>query len=91
MTVVGDVAQTGDPAGTTSWNLMLEPYVAQRWKLTELSVNYRTPAEIMAVAGDVLAAIDPARHRRGRSARPGTGRGRGASMPPTWPPRSGPR
>ena len=60
VTVVGDVAQTGDPAGTTSWNRMLEPYVAQRWKLTELSVNYRTPAEIMAVAGDVLAAIDPA-------------------------------
>ncbi|MQY25370.1 HelD family protein [Nocardia aurantia] len=60
MTVVGDVAQTGDPAGASSWQRVLEPYVAQRWKLTELTVNYRTPAEIMAVAGDVLAAIDPA-------------------------------
>lgn len=59
ITVVGDVAQTGDPAGTSSWRQMLEPYVAQRWKLTELTVNYRTPAEIMAVAADVLAAIDP--------------------------------
>lgn len=59
ITVVGDVAQTGDPAGASSWQRVLEPYVAQRWKLTELSVNYRTPAEIMAVAGDVLAAIDP--------------------------------
>ncbi|VFA95243.1 Helicase IV [Nocardia farcinica] len=60
MTVVGDVAQTGDPAGAASWQQVLEPYVAQRWKLTELTVNYRTPAEIMSVAADVLAAIDPA-------------------------------
>ncbi|WP_228817928.1 HelD family protein [Nocardia transvalensis] len=59
VTVVGDVAQTGDPAGASSWQRMLEPYVANRWKLTELTVNYRTPAEIMAVAADVLAAIDP--------------------------------
>jgi DNA helicase IV len=60
VTVVGDVAQTGDPAGASSWRAVLEPYVANRWKLTELTVNYRTPAEIMAVAADVLAAIDPA-------------------------------
>lgn len=59
MTLVGDVAQTGDPAGTTSWSEVLEPYVAQRWKRTELTVNYRTPSEIMKVARDVLAAIDP--------------------------------
>jgi DNA helicase IV len=30
-----------------------------RWKLTELTVNYRTPSEIMAVAADVLASVDP--------------------------------
>ncbi|UFS99985.1 HelD family protein [Nocardia huaxiensis] len=60
ITAVGDVAQTGDPAGASSWQQVLEPYVAQRWKLTELTVNYRTPAEIMAVAADVLAEIDPA-------------------------------
>ncbi|WP_068271393.1 HelD family protein [Aldersonia kunmingensis] len=59
VTAVGDVAQTGDPAGASSWRTVLEPYVAQRWKLTELTVNYRTPAEIMAVAHDVLRAIDP--------------------------------
>ncbi|WP_425301574.1 HelD family protein [Nocardia wallacei] len=59
VTVVGDVAQTGDPAGASSWQRVLEPYVAKRWKLAELTVNYRTPAEIMAVAADVLAAIDP--------------------------------
>lgn len=59
MTLVGDTAQTGDPAGTTSWSDILEPYVANRWKLTELTVNYRTPAEIMRVAHRVLQEIDP--------------------------------
>jgi DNA helicase IV len=59
MTVVGDVAQTSDLAGTTTWDQVFEPYVAQRWRLAELTVNYRTPAEVMAVAADVLAAIDP--------------------------------
>lgn len=59
VTVVGDVAQTSDPAGASSWQRMLEPYVAQRWKLAQLSVNYRTPSEIMVAAHDVLAAIDP--------------------------------
>jgi DNA helicase IV len=59
MTVVGDVAQTGDLAGTTTWDQVFEPYVAQRWRLAELTVNYRTPVEVMAVASDVLAAVDP--------------------------------
>ncbi|MFU8875806.1 HelD family protein [Micromonospora sp. SL4-19] len=60
MTIVGDVAQTGALAGTPSWSEALAPYVANRWRLEELTVSYRTPAEIMAVAADVLAAIDPA-------------------------------
>lgn len=59
MTVVGDVAQTGDPAGTSSWDQVLQPYVADRWRLTQLTVNYRTPAEIMDLAGQVLKSIDP--------------------------------
>ncbi|MFG1676607.1 HelD family protein [Micromonospora sp. NPDC049282] len=60
MTIVGDVAQTGALAGTPSWGEALRPYVADRWRLEELTVSYRTPAEIMAVAADVLAEIDPA-------------------------------
>jgi DNA helicase IV len=60
MTIVGDVAQTGDLAGQPSWADALGPYVADRWRLAPLTVNYRTPAEIMEVAADVLAAIDPA-------------------------------
>ncbi|GAA0592264.1 AAA family ATPase [Kutzneria viridogrisea] len=59
MTVVGDIAQTGDLAGTTSWQEVLGPYVMNRWKLAELTVNYRTPSEIMAVATEVLANLDP--------------------------------
>ena len=59
MTVVGDVAQTGDLAGASAWADVLGPYVAKRWRLEELTVNYRTPAEIMSVAAGVLSAIDP--------------------------------
>jgi len=60
MTVVGDVAQTSELSGTTTWDAVFEPYVGPRWRLVELTVNYRTPAEVMAVAADVLAAVDPA-------------------------------
>ncbi|GAA0745624.1 AAA family ATPase [Dactylosporangium roseum] len=60
MTVVGDVAQTGDLGGAASWGDALTPYVGDRWRLRELTVNYRTPTEIMAVAARVLADIDPA-------------------------------
>ena len=59
MTVVGDVAQTGELGGASSWDQVFAPYVADRWRLTELTVNYRTPAEIMAKAGTLLATIDP--------------------------------
>ncbi len=57
MTLVGDVAQTGDLAGADAWADILAPYVHDRWRLTELTVNYRTPAEVMSVAADVLAEL----------------------------------
>jgi DNA helicase IV len=59
MTVVGDVAQTGSPAGARSWKSMLDRFVRGRWREERLTVNYRTPAEIMAVAADVLAVVAP--------------------------------
>jgi DNA helicase IV len=59
MTLVGDVAQTGAEGGAASWREALEPHVGDRWRLAELTVNYRTPAEIMAEAAAVLAKIDP--------------------------------
>ncbi|QIS12266.1 AAA family ATPase [Nocardia arthritidis] len=59
-TVVGDLAQRRSAAGATSWEAMLAPYVPGRWVYRSLSVNYRTPAEIMAVAAAVLAEFAPA-------------------------------
>ena len=56
MTLVGDVAQTSNPAGARSWAEALKPVVDDRWRLEELTVNYRTPARIARVAADVLRA-----------------------------------
>ncbi|MFJ2866671.1 HelD family protein [Kitasatospora sp. NPDC087314] len=60
MTIVGDLAQTGAPAGLSSWGEALDEYTAGRWRTVELTINYRTPAEIMAVTEGVLRAVDPA-------------------------------
>ncbi|NUO97242.1 MAG: helicase, partial [Nonomuraea sp.] len=59
LTVVGDLAQTGSVAGARSWGEVLDPYLEGRWREERLLVNYRTPAEIMRVAADVLAAVAP--------------------------------
>jgi DNA helicase IV len=59
MTIVGDVAQTGSAAGTTSWERILQPLAGDRWRLARLTVNYRAPAEIMAATAALLATIDP--------------------------------
>ncbi|MCC3266334.1 AAA family ATPase [Arthrobacter gengyunqii] len=49
-TVVGDIAQTSSAAGATSWQQALTPFVGDRWTLEELTVNYRTPAQIAEAA-----------------------------------------
>ncbi|MEU8656836.1 HelD family protein [Actinoplanes philippinensis] len=59
MTIVGDLAQTGARGGADTWSAVLSPYVADRWRLAALTVSYRTPAEIMAYAGRLLADADP--------------------------------
>ena len=59
MTVVGDLAQTGAPWGARSWAEVIEPYASGRWRVEELTVNYRTPAEVMSVAAQVLAIVAP--------------------------------
>ncbi|TFV63789.1 helicase [Geodermatophilus sp. DF01-2] len=71
MTAVGDLAQTGTLAGAAAWDETLRPHVGDAWRLEELTVNYRTPAEIMAVAADVLAAGGTGAGAP-RSVRPGT-------------------
>ncbi|HEV2369320.1 MAG TPA: ATP-binding domain-containing protein, partial [Acidimicrobiales bacterium] len=60
MTVVGDVAQATGAEAPSGW---AEParHLAPRRRpnITELTVNYRTPAEIMDVAARVLAVAEP--------------------------------
>jgi superfamily I DNA/RNA helicase len=56
MTVVGDPAQASAAGAAGSWEAALSPHVQHRYRLARLTVNYRTPAEIMEIAADVLAA-----------------------------------
>ena len=60
MTIVGDVAQATGSWAPASWAQVVEHLPARRgWRLTELTVNYRTPAEIMELASRVLAQVAP--------------------------------
>ena len=63
MTIVGDMAQASELGGGSSWQEVLGPNLADRYRLERLTINYRTPAEIAEVAADVLAAIDPELHQ----------------------------
>ncbi|RYV52471.1 AAA family ATPase [Pengzhenrongella frigida] len=56
MTIVGDVAQTSTQTGARSWAGMLEPLLRGAWRLTELTVNYRTPAAVAEAAQRVARA-----------------------------------
>ncbi|WP_245776162.1 RNA polymerase recycling motor ATPase HelR [Saccharopolyspora flava] len=58
-TVVGDLAQRRSAAGARTWAAMLDRYVPGRWAYRELTVNYRTPAEIMELAAGLLAEFAP--------------------------------
>lgn len=55
-TIVGDIAQTSSPAGASSWQQAIEPFAQERWKLEELTVNYRTPAQIAEAAARMATA-----------------------------------
>ena len=54
ITAVGDLAQRSSPAGARAWADVLGPVVGDRWTHRRLTVNYRTPAEIMEEAALVL-------------------------------------
>lgn len=68
MTVVGDLAQTSSAAGARSWAQALAPVLgtgtrsrggvdlSRDFTLARLTVNYRTPRQVMDVASAVLAA-----------------------------------
>jgi DNA helicase IV len=60
MTVVGDIAQATGHRAPSGWDEILGHLPGRRKpKVVELSVNYRTPAEIMDLAGRVLAEAAP--------------------------------
>jgi DNA helicase IV len=60
MTVVGDIAQATGSWVPASWSQVVEHLPARRgWRLVELTVNYRTPSEIMDVATRVLEQVAP--------------------------------
>jgi DNA helicase IV len=60
MTVVGDIAQATGGWAPSSWNQVVEHLPARRgWRLAELTVNYRTPSEIMDLAGVILEQFAP--------------------------------
>lgn len=55
-TVVGDIAQASSAAAASSWAQALKPFVGERFHLDELTVNYRTPAQISDAAVSVARA-----------------------------------
>lgn len=59
ITAVGDLAQRSAPAGARAWDDVLAPHLAGRWTHRTLTVNYRTPSEIMDAAAEVLATYAP--------------------------------
>jgi DNA helicase IV len=60
MTLVGDLGQASGPWAPSSWDDVLAHLPLRRPPAhTELSVNYRTPAEVMELAARVLAAATP--------------------------------
>jgi DNA helicase IV len=57
MTLVGDIGQATSALAPRGWEEVLAQLPSRRPpRVTTLSVNYRTPGEIMAVAAEVLAA-----------------------------------
>ena len=62
-TVVGDISQATGPASSPSWQDALTPHVGAAWERRDLTINYRTPAQVMESACAMLVAsghqIDP--------------------------------
>jgi len=61
MTVVGDIAQATGPWAPQGWDDITRHLSPQRPpRLVELTVSYRTPSEVVALAAQVLAVAAPA-------------------------------
>ena len=77
MTVVGDIAQATAPWAPPSWADITDHLPRRRPARTvELTVSYRTPAEVLAVASPGAGRGRPRAHARpGRSGAPAWSRG----------------
>jgi DNA helicase IV len=60
ITVLGDIGQAGGAWAPTDWNEVIDILRAETATVAELTLNYRTPAEIAHLADAVLAAAAPA-------------------------------
>ncbi len=58
MTIVGDLGQATGAVAPDTWE-QVDAHLPARHRLAELSVNYRTPSEIMDLAAGVLAVAAP--------------------------------
>jgi len=59
MTIVGDLGQASGLWAPESWQEIVDLIQTPRASVVELTVNYRTPHEVMELAGAVLAAARP--------------------------------
>lgn len=60
-TIVGDIAQAASASAAETWQHALAPLIGRReegdrWRREELTVNYRTPAQIAAAAESMAIA-----------------------------------
>ena len=55
-TAVGDIAQGSSASAARSWEAAFAPFVGDRLRVEELTVNYRTPRNIVQLAEQVAAA-----------------------------------
>lgn len=55
-TAVGDIAQGSSPSAATSWHEAFAPFIDDRLRVEELTVNYRTPRRIVDLAERVAEA-----------------------------------
>jgi DNA helicase IV len=55
-TVVGDMSQATGAASSASWDAALAPQVGDAWTRRDLTINYRTPAQVMDRACAMLTA-----------------------------------
>jgi DNA helicase IV len=69
MTVAGDQGQAIRPGGVGTWDAAADALDVERYELAELTVNYRTPVEVMATAEAWLtdAGVDFSRTQSVRS------------------------